>query len=286
MKIKSIKTFMDIFITTLFLCASCCVANQNIRELAIQNKSETFFNNIIEYYSRCYYRLPYNKEELIDFLNHWQKADSESFWVKDFCDEKNMNIIDYLKNGKIAWERYDDSLFCYIAETNSGCCMYGHPYYWIKHPELYPTERLDYWKNFNTAAYLSNGEFDFDFSSNQIDSEVDALKNRYRFSLKAEIVCYESDSVQMIPVKVILTYNVKDDEIVISSEPPKCKNMYVSDGNNMLKSIGKEDVNLIDNSSYLREIKQIIKKNLPNDKNFSKINITAPFLFCDGMDNS
>lgn len=143
----------------IFVGASCS-QKAAIREKAIRYESETELNGLIEYYSRCYYKLPNNISQLIYFLEKWEEHAPESYWSHITSDPDMRNL---LKKDNPLISSYGDSLFIYLKKQRLGCCVYGHPYYWIEHADAYPYYRPDYWENFRVAAFDEQDNYLFDF---------------------------------------------------------------------------------------------------------------------------
>ena len=139
-----------------------CARQYNVRELAIKTETYTEMNAVIEFYSVCNYRLPENSDQLLDFLAEWKIQDPDSYLYDSFYPTEK-SFIDLIKNNNLQWEFYTDSVFVYSSSLNLGTCVYGHPFYWLEHPERFPEERHDYFDNFRPAIFDYKGNFIFRF---------------------------------------------------------------------------------------------------------------------------
>lgn len=156
-----------------------CTRQYNVRELAIKTETYTEMNSVIEFYSVCNYRLPENSDQLLDFLAEWKIQDPDSYLYDSFYPTEK-SFIDLIKKNNLQWEFYTDSVFAYSSFLNLGTCVYGHPFYWLEHPERFPEERHDYFDNFRPSIFDHQGKFIFNFDLiYKLTDEIDSIKEKH-----------------------------------------------------------------------------------------------------------
>lgn len=147
------------YLIILCLMLVSCQNTETIRRKAIRYKAHSELNNIIEYYSMCYYKLPKSVDDIVGFLNKW-KAQSPNTYTYSISGR---DIMDELFSNDLQMATYDDSLFIFNKHRQIGCVVYGHPLYWFAHKDEYPIDRLDYWYQFQACAYDAGGDYLFDW---------------------------------------------------------------------------------------------------------------------------
>lgn len=178
---------ISLVVTCLFV-SSC--SKESIRHNALKYESTTEINGVIEYYSRCYYHLPDNLNQIIDFLSAWKKQSPDSY-PYDILPGKE-DLLLSLKNSVCRVASYPDSIFLFFPTQKLGCCIYGHPAYWLDNPEKYPPCRPDYLENFMVTAYDKAGNYIFNIDYHRLWSIISDYWTSigYSFNPQQRIVLY------------------------------------------------------------------------------------------------
>lgn len=164
------KLSSAIILLLVFLICSC---KEITRKNALQNERETELNGIIEYFARCNYCLPQNINEILSFINEWKKKAPQEYPYSD-------NITDPLYTRRIQFANYRDSVFLYDKQDKLGCSVKGTPYYWLKHPDTYPIERMDFSEIFRVSAFSKNNEFIFEIDYDIFENIMEGINADYR----------------------------------------------------------------------------------------------------------
>ncbi len=190
-----------------------CIADplSGTRQKAVDNECYSFLNFITNYYCNAYYSLPRDKESLLHFTERWRTKDScfamyeESY---DMCFSDLMSL-------KVEFAYYTDSVFLYTETPYNkiGCCVYGHPFYWLEHPERYDPYRSDYYYQFRPSAYSKDGEYLFEeeFDYQQLSKQIDSLCSRYDIVVTHKGVYFDgfSERPHMMQVPFLAIVSVK-----------------------------------------------------------------------------
>lgn len=254
-----------ILLTYLFvlLTGSCSPDIYNIVKKSRQHETITQLNSIIEHYSRCYYCLPSNKQSIIDFLDNWRIEDSSTF-----CVQKELYTA--LMEEKFLMAAFKDSVFLYFPSRRTGTCVIGHPLYWIEHPDLYPTERLDYWWNFRTAAYRKDGSYCYTFDYYALDEKIKHLENKYKnalFTKKSSNDKSKTESSSFTTYRAIACFDVTNDSLYIISPILALDQLYLLNNDKQEYSPILETSNSLNTICryYIDDLKTIFKL-MSNDK--------------------
>lgn len=136
-----------------FLIFSC--SDDNVRKMAVEYNVESPIKWLVVYYSRCYYRLPENQNDLVQFINDCQES--------GYGHPSDMEIIQLLEHNKIKMSSYlPDSLFLYCKSGKCGACIYGHPLYWLRNIEKWPKDKNNYLEQFLPAIFNIDGKYIFE----------------------------------------------------------------------------------------------------------------------------
>lgn len=188
----------------IFLCI-CPAIRRDIRQDALENELYSELNSIVEYYSRCYYRLPEKIKDIRVFLNEWEKQAPESF------PAGYRGVAESLGD-RVEMAAFADSVFLYNRKNKTGCAVYGHPLYWYKHKERYPSERLDYSNQFQSCAYDRRGKYLFNWDSSDLYEQLLSMfpSNDSRGNVHCIIRAAQDGTL------VLLSERTQDDELVDS----------------------------------------------------------------------
>ena len=182
-----------------------CARQYNVRELAIKTEIYSEMNAVIEFYSVCNYRLPENSDQLLDFLAEWKIQNPDSYLYDSFYPTEK-SFIDLIKKNNLQWEFHPDSVFVYSSSLNLGTCVYGHPFYWLEHPERYPEARVDYFDNFRPSIFDHQGKFIFNFDLiDKLTDEIDSIKEKYSNMV---MVNNKLKNVEIIPEEPFINANL------------------------------------------------------------------------------
>lgn len=207
------------------LTSSCSHFNYEVIKKSRKYETMTQLNNIIEHYSRCYYSLPSNKQSLIDFLDKWRIEDSSTFCIQ-------REIYTALKKEYFLMAAFEDSVFLYFPSRRIGTCVIGHPLYWIENPDLYPTERLDYWWNFQIAAYRKDGSYCFTFDYSSLTEKIKQLNHKYEnvlFTQNSGICKSKTESLPFTTYRAVACFDVINDSLYIISPILDLDKLYLLD---------------------------------------------------------
>ena len=142
-------------VLAIMICITACNTRERIRKDVLYVTRDITYecplNDVIEWYSICYYRLPHNMKEVNDFFYREWDIDSSSI------SKSSKRWMDYFKENEPRYAYYTDSVFIFDSIDSAGYRVDGHPLYWLEHPELYPENRPDYWNNFWPMAYYRDG---------------------------------------------------------------------------------------------------------------------------------
>lgn len=270
---RSLVIFLSLFYNLV-----SCGHNLNVREMAIQNNVYSTVNGIIEYYSECNYRLPEDFDQVLDFLAEWKKHDPESYLYDSFYP-KEKSFIDFLKNNYPKCEFHADSVFLYFPSWNLGTCVYGHPFYWLEHPERFPEERHDYFDNFRPAIFDYKGNFIFRFDIIQkLKEGMNLIKEKHgntvmiKNKLKKQIALPWKPYIRAM---IICSYDGSGD---IKIETPLPKEYFVLDKTN--NEITPGDINLSESlNPMFEELTDLMQKSLIENPTVNKVMFTTELHF-------
>ena len=267
-----------VFFLSLFYILVSCGHNLNVREMAIQNNVYSTVNGIIEYYSECNYRLPEDFDQVLDFLAEWKKHDPESYFYDSFYP-KEKSFIEFLKNNYPKCEFYADSVFLYFPSWNLGTCVYGHPFYWLEHPERFPEERHDYFDNFRPSIFDHQGKFIFNFDLiDKLTDEIDSIKEKYsnmvmvNNKLKKQIALPWKPYIRAM---IICSYDGSGD---IKIETPLPEEFFILDKTSNKLTPGAIDLRESLNPLY-EELTDLMRKTLIENPAVDKVMFTTELHF-------
>lgn len=251
-----------------------CSPQINIREAAIVSERHTTLNSCIEFYSRCYHKLPTTLQDISKFLDEWEMEDPESCYPPDHLDE----MLNYIESTGLLIESHTDSLFIFDKKNNIGCCVYGTPEYWIQNPQNYPSEKMDYWDIFRTSAFDMTGRYIFRANYSEIDSAIVKIGKKFPWRQEASInVQHWPDGKlvqQSVPFKAILQYDrITDSLSVLATMPTNVMAIVPNEeyaphefpaNKPILDSKPNED-------NYLSDLRKILHSFADNYRSISKI---------------
>ena len=270
---RSLVIFLSLFYNLV-----SCGHNLNVREMAIQNNVYSTVNGIIEYYSECNYRLPEDFDQVLDFLAEWKKHDPESYLYDSFYP-KEKSFIEFLKNNYPKCEFHADSVFLYFPSWNLGTCVYGHPFYWLEHPERFPEERHDYFDNFRPSIFDHQGKFIFNFDLiDKLTDEIDSIKEKYSNMV---MVNNKLKNVEIIPEEPFINANLicsYDGSGDIKIETPLPEEFFILDKTSNKLTPGAIDLRESLNPLY-EELTDLMRKTLIENPAVDKVMFTTELHF-------
>lgn len=211
-------------------CSSCSVST---RDNAKKYETYSQLNSIVEYFAKCYYRLPESKKEIHDFILYWKASDPQSYCydnelIKTFSDKKTQTEI------------YSDSLFIYLPKDKLGCCIYGSPEYWLMNPDKYPAERMDYNEQFGISAFDKNSKYIFGLHlSCLFNSEIYDIARSFQFNGLAKI------DIQKDSIWIEARYPEEDNLFEYDSEEFEDKLLIKLKNGIMDVAISKKELSMI-----------------------------------------
>ena len=258
-----------------------CTGSSSVRELAIKN--EVFFtpvNNIIELYSSYHYELPENYNQIIEFLKEWKKQDPDSFWL-DYDNTDNTDKIEEMRALAPQGEFYRDSIFLYYQQLNTGVCVYGHPYYWLEHPERFPEDRMDYDSFFRPSAFDSDGNIDFCFNREGLQEKLDEIGRFYKYQFVSENKFAGERFRDYYPARVICEFYKDSQSLVFKTQIPSNLFSLDIDAGDVKTSIEENTMEIC--SQYFEDITNELKKELIDNPSIDKF-ILSLNLYYSKMD--
>ncbi len=159
---------------------------------------------------------------------------------------------------------FEDSVFIYFPSQKTGCCVIGHPIYWLEHPELYPIERTDYWWHFNTAAYRKDGTYCFDYNYCKIDTLIGKLEQTYVnniFIKSSDPTSPISGNRRFTIYKAVTCYDSAIDSLFIISSIPNSSSLFIKNNNSYCSLLETENDWEMLCSDYFNDVKEILKRN-------------------------
>lgn len=266
------KTFL--FLAALFLvsCSSKMTDKERIRQMAVENDCISFLSNAVRGYYLAYYSLPKDFESLLSYLERFKALDTDF----KYFEEMNDMSLDQLLSLKIGFVYYTDSLFLYTETPYNkiGCCIYGHPFYWLAHPEKY--NYLDYYDLFEPSAYRINGDYLFwvEFDYWTLSAQVDSVYSHY-----PDIVSYdgyffngltETPQKRKVPYISIVSYNPSSDSLEILTPILPADSLYVfNKADNTFMPIDKPLKDLC--KDCLNDILAVLKETAEDNKEVARI---------------
>lgn len=243
---------------------SCSCYEDIVCNKARKYRIYTGFDNIIEHYSACNYRMPTDMDEICDFMNNLIEKDPVGYgYVKEFSD--------YISEHRHLMVSYTDSVFIYFPGEKIGCCTYGSPYYWIEHPEKYPEDRLDYNTNFQISAFDKEGHYIYDLDYSGMTESIDDIE---REPGGLTIMNYQFNNFykerRYMPLLVVLTINLDSKTILATSYIPDA--LYVCGVDSMSVLPYKGNIS-VDCKDYYREVYERILPFVISNEKVTKINV-------------
>lgn len=252
-----------IIIIILMVSLSSSCGDDYVYRQAITHQSVSEIDMVVEYFSICYYRLPKNFKELKEFID-------ASEW-KDFIEIRDRPLF----------ASYQDSVFLYFRQSQLGCCLYGHPLYWLQHPDEYPSDRLDFFENFQVSGFDKKGKYIFCRDYELLSANIKTLSDNYRevISCKSRIFTPWRDELIMGPKLFLMEYSNEDNKITIIAEQGHEGDTYVSDKldvSHMLSVIN----NISPCSEYIHSVKQVLSHFLETHPEICKLLVPLN-LYCN-----
>ncbi len=229
----------QIEIILVFTVLSISCGREYTYRQAIRYRSESEVDMVIEYFSRCYYRLPQDIKELEDFIDKSEWREDAEFREKPF------------------FASFRDSVFLYFRKQKIGSCVYGHPIYWLQHPNDYPVDRLDYFENFKISGFDKNGKYVFNCDYDSLGVRLKEISNNYNnvIACKSRVFTPWRDSLTIGPKIFLAECFTEDGTIKIVDEQKSGGDMYLSDKHNpsQIYSVVK---NLDIGEEYIKSVEQ------------------------------
>lgn len=150
------------FLIVLLILSSCSLSVEKIHQKAVKHEMLSPLNNLVENYYCNYYHLPQSKEELIQHIEAFREHYGEEGIIMTSFD--GLDLLEFIKDNNVMMAAYPDSVFIYASKGKIGCCVRGHPLYYLKHPEKYGY--LDYDNLFHPTAYNADGKVLFEVEDN------------------------------------------------------------------------------------------------------------------------
>lgn len=189
------------------------------------------------------------------------------------------SFIDLIKNNNLQWEFYTDSVFVYSSSLNLGTCVYGHPFYWLEHPERYPEERVDYFDNFRPSIFDHQGKFIFNFDLiDKLTDEIDSIKEKYSNMV---MVNNKLKNVEIIPEEPFINANLicsYDGSGDIKIETPLPEEFFILDKTSNKLTPGSIDLRESLNPLY-EELTDLMRKTLRENPAVDKVIFTTSLCF-------
>lgn len=244
--------------TVLISCGSDYVHRQ-----AIMHQSVSEIDMATEYFSICYYRLPKDFKELNEFID-------ESEW-KELIEIRDRPLCAF----------YQDSVFLYFRRCRLGCCIYGHPVYWLQHPDEYPSDRIDYFENFRISGFDSNGRFVFSRDYELLSANIKTISINYKgvISCKNRIFTPWRDSLKIGPKLFLLEYSKEDDKVKLIAELKHEGGMYISDKHDISRMF-LETNNISIGDDYIHSVKHLLAHFLDTHIEIHKLLVPLN-IYCD-----
>ncbi|MBO4570935.1 MAG: hypothetical protein J5699_03290 [Bacteroidales bacterium] len=265
-KIFSLKS-ASIVAVLVMLLGGCCSNKESIRQKAKKHECSSELNSIVDFYSRCNYALPSSISDITDFLNEWKKQDSTSY---DYFDDSGNDYVDILKKNRLRFAYYGDSIFIYSPRKRVGCCVYGHPLFWINNPESYLEHKLIYEPS--PAVFNSKGQYIFNFQYAQLARLIDSISANYSKVYLYKKKLYPTERKRFFPVKAIVEYYPMCDST--SFHFPVYDTIYYADSidynNSFTTAVPQKVVSRISDSDFFRDVACYLKV-YSNNTDLSKI---------------
>ena len=253
------------FLTTILI--SC--GSNYVHKQAIMHRSVSEIDMVTEYFSICYYRLPKDFKELKEFID-------VSEW-KEIIEIRDRPLFAF----------YQDSVFLYFRHYRLGSCIYGHPVYWLQHPDEYPSDRIDYFENFRISGFDSNGRFVSCRDYEMLNANIKSISFNYKgvISCKSRIFTPWRNNLKMGAKLFLLEYSKEDDNVKLIAELKHEEGMYISDRYDMSQMF-REINNISIGDDYIHSVKQLLTQFLNTHTEICKLLVPLN-IYCDipSLDN-